>query len=171
LLDQLRKQTTVVWGVDPAPRALKRALQPRQVSVATCEGLPFPARAFDAVIGYDVLGSALDPARTLCECARVLRPGGVLVLWESRRQHRRVDAGGLAEIMGAAGFAPGEQEPFDYVAYPTVVLVGKVPALARSRVGIALVKGLFALDGLLARIPALQGAGWHRIVVAEKGAL
>lgn len=136
-----------------------------------CEGLPFLDQAFDAAIGYDVLGSTLDPARTLCECGRVLRPGGVLVLWESQRRHRRVQAGGLTKMMGAAGFVLGEQEPFDYVAYPTAVLVGKVPLLARSRVGMALVKGLFALDSLLARIPALQGASWHRIVVAEKGAL
>jgi ubiquinone/menaquinone biosynthesis C-methylase UbiE len=168
LLSQLREQTRAVWGVDPSLRAIKCALQ-RQVSVATCEGLPFLDRAFDAAVGYEVLGQARDPARTLCECARVLRPGGVLVSWESRRLRRALDTVGLEEMMGVAGFTLGAQEPFSYVAYPAAVVASKVPLLARSRSGAVAIKGLLAIDGLLARIPALQSASRHRIIVAEKG--
>lgn len=42
--------------------------------------LPFPAHCFDTVIATSVLEYVQDPARVLTECARVLRPGGVLLL-------------------------------------------------------------------------------------------
>jgi ubiquinone/menaquinone biosynthesis C-methylase UbiE len=171
LLDELRNQTRAVWGIDPSLRAIKRAPQPRQVSVAMCEGLPFLDGAFDAVIGYDILGRSADPARTLHECARVLCCSGVLILWERRRRCcKSVDAG-LEETLRAAGCSLAAQEPFDYVAYPTAVLVSKVPLLARWGGSLTLIKGLFAMESLLSRITALRSASWHRIVVAEKGGL
>jgi SAM-dependent methyltransferase len=40
--------------------------------------LPFPASAFDAVIFFDLLEHVPAPERMLAECARVLRPAGVL---------------------------------------------------------------------------------------------
>jgi len=41
--------------------------------------LPFGATAFDAVVAASVLEYVDDPAAVLGECARVLRPGGVLL--------------------------------------------------------------------------------------------
>jgi SAM-dependent methyltransferase len=41
--------------------------------------LPFAAAAFDAVVASSVLEYAADPALILRDCARVLRPDGVLV--------------------------------------------------------------------------------------------
>ncbi len=41
--------------------------------------LPFPAAAFDAVIASSVLEYVHSPALVLAECARVLRPGAVML--------------------------------------------------------------------------------------------
>jgi SAM-dependent methyltransferase len=43
------------------------------------EVLPFPDRAFDAVIASSVFEYVGDPAAVLRECSRVLRPGGVVL--------------------------------------------------------------------------------------------
>jgi SAM-dependent methyltransferase len=48
--------------------------------VADVHALPFAAAAFDAVLVFHTLTYAEHPARALEECARVLRPGGRLVL-------------------------------------------------------------------------------------------
>jgi SAM-dependent methyltransferase len=41
--------------------------------------LPFAAAAFDAVVASSVLEYVDDPAKVLADCARVLRPGGVVL--------------------------------------------------------------------------------------------
>jgi 2-polyprenyl-3-methyl-5-hydroxy-6-metoxy-1,4-benzoquinol methylase len=49
-------------------------------AVAAGEVLPLPSARFDAVTCWDVLEHVQSPARLLAEVARVLRPGGVVVL-------------------------------------------------------------------------------------------
>jgi len=51
-----------------------------RVIVADAHHIPFPAETFDAVTMWDVLEHLSDPHRTISEAARVLRPGGRLVL-------------------------------------------------------------------------------------------
>ncbi|HEY3495511.1 MAG TPA: metalloregulator ArsR/SmtB family transcription factor [Polyangiaceae bacterium] len=48
--------------------------------IADAHALPFEAAAFDTVLAFHTLTYAVDPAQALRECARVLRPGGRLVL-------------------------------------------------------------------------------------------
>ncbi len=48
--------------------------------VADASVIPLAARAFDLVVCRDVLEHLRDPARTLREFARVLRPGGLAVI-------------------------------------------------------------------------------------------
>ncbi len=48
--------------------------------VADVHALPFPKASFDAVMMFHTLTYAEKPARALAECARVLRPGGRMVL-------------------------------------------------------------------------------------------
>ena len=42
--------------------------------------LPFPAGSFDLVVSFETIEHVPEPTRFLDECARVLRPGGVLVM-------------------------------------------------------------------------------------------
>jgi SAM-dependent methyltransferase len=43
------------------------------------QALPFRQHAFDAVIASSVLEYVDDPVAVLCECCRVLRPGGIVL--------------------------------------------------------------------------------------------
>lgn len=51
-----------------------------QVRVADAHDLPFQAESFDSVLMFHTLTYTERPLRALEECARVLRPGGKLVL-------------------------------------------------------------------------------------------
>jgi ArsR family transcriptional regulator len=72
--------------VDTNPRAIEAAAErvarhPHvRAQVADAHALPFSADAFDTVLLFHTLTYAENPARALSECARVLRPGGKLVL-------------------------------------------------------------------------------------------
>jgi SAM-dependent methyltransferase/DNA-binding transcriptional ArsR family regulator len=51
-----------------------------RAQIADVHDLPFPDASFDAVLVFHTLTYAESPTRALEECARVLRPGGRLVL-------------------------------------------------------------------------------------------
>lgn len=51
-----------------------------RAQVADAHELPFAAGSFDAVLVFHTLTYAERPARVIAECARVLRPGGRLVV-------------------------------------------------------------------------------------------
>ncbi|MBL7200094.1 MAG: methyltransferase domain-containing protein [Anaerolineae bacterium] len=168
LLEQLEGRTGAAWGVDAPLEKLRCAWPPGQVSAAASDRLPFASGVFDAVIGREVLCSADDAVRVLTECARVLRPGGQLVLWERRRPSGRMAHRDVEHITCAAGLVPIWREPFDYLAYPVAVLASKMPLLACSYLGLTLLKAVFALDSLLVRVLGCRDWSWHLIVVAER---
>jgi SAM-dependent methyltransferase len=72
--------------IDTNPRMIEAARERLarfghvRTQVADLHELPFEARSFDAVLMFHTLTYAERPARALAECARVLRPGGRLVL-------------------------------------------------------------------------------------------
>jgi SAM-dependent methyltransferase len=75
-----------VTGCDIAPTMLRQAetADPRRavrwVRLEPCwQVLPFAEGSLDAVVSASVLEYVPDPGAVLAECARVLRPGGVLV--------------------------------------------------------------------------------------------
>src|SRR6185295_17015486 len=59
-----------------------------RTEVADVHDLPFRAASFDTVVVFHTLTYAEHPARALAECARVLRPGGRLVVLSLDR-HRQ----------------------------------------------------------------------------------
>jgi ubiquinone/menaquinone biosynthesis C-methylase UbiE len=67
------------YGVITALRAARYRLD-MPVLVAAGEHLPLPPAAFDAATCWDVLEHVQAPARLLAELARVVRPGGVVLL-------------------------------------------------------------------------------------------
>ena len=83
-------------------RTLAGALQGTAFVVADAGHLPFPAGSFTAVLSTSALRHFGDPAWAVREMARVLRPGGRMVVadflacgdsdrrgWDSRRRRRR----------------------------------------------------------------------------------
>ncbi len=75
-----------VTGCDIAPTMLRQAAKAdvrhavRWVRLEPCwQALPFAEASLDAVVSASVLEYVPDPGAVLAECARVLRPGGVLV--------------------------------------------------------------------------------------------
>jgi len=172
LLDQLDGRTEASWGIDRSRSALGGgdALLPQQVAAAQAAMLPFAAGAFDVVFGHRTLQRVRDSTRALREMTRVLRPGGHLILWESRRLLRRTPMPDLRRQMHAAGLAFARAEAFGYVVYPMSLAISMVPLLSRSDLSHTLIKALLAIDGLLGRLPALHDKSWHLIIVAQKGA-
>jgi ubiquinone/menaquinone biosynthesis C-methylase UbiE len=78
-------QAEVLVGIDAAPAMIKVARtaaaddRPRFV-VGTAEQLPWPAAAFDLVVSTTSFDHWADQRAGLAECARVLAPGGFLVV-------------------------------------------------------------------------------------------
>jgi len=81
-------------GCDISPRMLEQAAAAdpgRTVRWVALEpdwrSLPFAQASADAVVAASVFEYLADPARVLAECARVLRPGGVLLCTVPRLAH------------------------------------------------------------------------------------
>jgi ubiquinone/menaquinone biosynthesis C-methylase UbiE len=69
---------------------------------ATC--LPFADATFDAVLVVLMLGEVPERARCLSECRRVLRPGGVALFAESRRDSDFIGRAELRALVERHGF-------------------------------------------------------------------
>jgi SAM-dependent methyltransferase len=81
-----------VVGVDRSPADVEAARRnaadagvPLELHVADALAIPFPAGRFDVVLAVTVVCFVPDPAAAVSEIARVLRPGGVLVIGELGR--------------------------------------------------------------------------------------
>lgn len=113
-----------------------------QVRLADMYNLPLPAHSFDGITYHQVLHFADDPAAAIAEGARVLRPGGKMVvvdfapheLEQLRHEHAHRRLGFAdAEIAGwcaAAGLKPG---PVEHLA-GTPLTVSVWPATAPATV-------------------------------------
>ncbi|MFP3986965.1 class I SAM-dependent methyltransferase [Streptomyces sp. E11-3] len=79
--ERLNRPGLRVTGVDAAHGMARRAGErlPGGVVLGDSRRLPFPDGTFDAVTSVWVLHLVPDAERIVAECARLLRPGGVLV--------------------------------------------------------------------------------------------
>lgn len=99
---ELWKRGATVSGIDASPEIIEaargRANQHNadiKFDVAAAQSLPFPPDRFDAVVAVTVHCFVDDPARVFVEIARVLKPGGRVVIgelgkWSSWAAGRRV---------------------------------------------------------------------------------
>lgn len=79
-------------AIEQAQERLARHAHVR-AEVADVHALPFAAASFDDVIMFHTLTYAARPSDALAECARVLRPGGrLVVLCLDRHEERRMTA-------------------------------------------------------------------------------
>lgn len=70
-----------VMGVEPSPDAARYAASSGLTVVrGVLNDGTFASRSFDAVTMWDVLEHVYDPRAVIAEAARILRPGGVLVV-------------------------------------------------------------------------------------------
>ncbi|MDX6407547.1 MAG: demethylmenaquinone methyltransferase / 2-methoxy-6-polyprenyl,4-benzoquinol methylase [Gaiellaceae bacterium] len=78
----LRQKGCTVVGLDQSPEMLAEARRRLSATVELVEGtadrLPFPDASFDALTFTYLLRYVPDPAATLRELARVVRPGGAI---------------------------------------------------------------------------------------------
>jgi SAM-dependent methyltransferase len=79
----LRDYADTVVGVDISPEMMRAATRPEGVThvLARSERLPFPAQSFDAVTCCSGV-HWFDQPRFYAEMARVLRPGGSVLLYD-----------------------------------------------------------------------------------------
>jgi SAM-dependent methyltransferase len=70
--------TGLEYDLDRASEAHQHS--PRIVNAAS-EELPFPTASFDAILSHEVLEHVRDDRRSVEEMLRVLKPGGVIVLF------------------------------------------------------------------------------------------
>lgn len=81
-LDGMRRRGWEVCGVEPSPAASEYARARFGLDVLTgrLEEAGHPPASFDAITLWDVLEHVHEPRRTLSDLARLLRPGGLLLL-------------------------------------------------------------------------------------------
>jgi SAM-dependent methyltransferase len=109
-----RVRGAMATGVDVSPGmvALARRAHPGiEFQVAEVVALPFPDRAFDAVICNFGLGHFPEPEAALAECVRVLVPGGRLAFsWWDQPARQRVQ-GLFREVIAELGLTPPPEVP------------------------------------------------------------
>jgi len=82
-------ETTEITGIDMSEPMIARARERlasgryphvKDLLVMDAHDMAFPEAFFDCVVGQFVITLVEDPERVLGECARVLRPGGQIIL-------------------------------------------------------------------------------------------
>lgn len=132
------------------------------------EALPFGSAAFDAVIALDIFEHIEDHSAAFAEVARILKPGGALVLsvpaFESlwgphdvalmhfRRYRKRL----VLDMLESAGLEPIRVSYSVFFLFPAVVLVRALEKMRKGPAKASLVKVPRWLNNLLIGLQALE---------------
>jgi len=112
-LKELSTRAKFVVSVDTSLEMLKVAKgRAREVALvqADADALPFADRSFDAVVSVTLLQNMPDPAVTVREVARVLRPRGVAILTVLKRKYSREELERWVKQAGVKLVGSGEIE-------------------------------------------------------------
>ncbi|MDB6169875.1 MAG: Methyltransferase type 11 [Verrucomicrobia bacterium] len=154
-------------GVDLSPLAceLARERTHAEIRQASITALPFGDATFDAVVSADVLYHVDDDGGAIREFARVLKPGGVVVvnvpahrwLWSyhdvTTHAKRRYARGELREKLAAAGLRATTLTHWNTVLLPLVAVRRK---LFPAPVSGSDVRAYPAVDALLGAVTGLE---------------
>ncbi|GLY02596.1 class I SAM-dependent methyltransferase [Actinoplanes sp. NBRC 101535] len=91
------------------------ALRPADLRVADVGDLPWPDGTFDVVTSTLSAHEWPDQRRAAAELVRVLRPGGLLLVWDFRFARVGALVGALAALCGVRRKAPHPLSPFTRV--------------------------------------------------------
>ena len=78
-----------------------------EVTLGDALALPYPTASFDAAVCVRVIHHFGDPAPLLAELARVVRPGGILVLEYANKRNLKSMARRLLRLQPWSPFKPG----------------------------------------------------------------
>src|SRR5947208_13718506 len=171
MLEILAPRVEHALGIDQSREMLSIArvnlaragLENGSVRLGDMYQLDLPDASFDAVVIHQVLHYADRPAAVLAEAARVLRPGGFLMLVDfaphsleflrDEHAHRRLGFadGEVAEWCAAAGLAPASPRRLPGDPLTVVIWTAQCPALSAQSPG-------RLPDELLATTPAASAA-------------
>jgi phosphatidylethanolamine/phosphatidyl-N-methylethanolamine N-methyltransferase len=110
--------STEITGIDISEPMIARARQRaasgryphvKGLAVMDAHQLRYPDASFDCVVGQFVITLVADPERVLCECARVVKPGGQIILVNHLYSERGLAAAVermLAQKAQAVGLRP-----------------------------------------------------------------
>lgn len=130
--------------------------------------LPFADASFDTVLLLDVLEHVPDDRAVLDEIARVLKPGGLLLLsvpflyplHDAPHDHRRFTAPGLVAAIRRARMLPDAPQPLSEGFEAAALLVAIACAEAVLEACRKRRWSLFVAPALIAAIPFVNIAGW-----------
>ena len=118
LLDMLHGPGAFIVGVDASREMLDiaRLRCKAPLVLADADHLPFSRGCFDAVVSVTLLQNMPDPAATVREIARVVKPGATVVLTVLKHKHQREELEGWARGAGlrplSSGEIPGSEDVF-----------------------------------------------------------
>lgn len=150
--------------------------------VATAYEIPLDSASFDVALLSEVLEHLEEPGRALKECARLLRPGGKLILttpfvWvlhEEPRDYFRYSPHGIRWLLQESGFEGVDVRPLSG-QWGTIALLGgyalrRSPARRLGRVLDHLVHGAHLAAMRLDAWRPEPWMSWNHLVVAVRAA-